>query len=63
VRGEGVGERGNGCGVAALGGQQYPGLVDVDKQRDVVVAASGCGLVDRNAGDGAMSARARPWST
>ena len=41
-----IGEGGDGLGVLALGGEHDAGLVDVDEQRDVVVAAPGGGLVD-----------------
>ena len=44
------GEGRDGVGVLALGGEQHPGLVDIDKQRDVVVAAPGRGLVDGDLG-------------
>jgi hypothetical protein len=40
----------DGLGILALGGEQHPGLVDIDKQRDVVVAAPGGGLVDGELG-------------
>jgi hypothetical protein len=35
----------------ALGSEQHPRLIDIDKQRDVVVATSGGGLVDGDLGD------------
>ncbi len=34
-----IGESGDGGGVLALGGEQHAGLVDIDEQGDVVVAA------------------------
>ena len=51
VRGQIFGEGRHGLGVLALGGEQHPGLVDVDEQRDVVVAAPRGGLVDGDLGD------------
>ena len=39
----------DGVGAAALGDEQHAALVDVDEQRDVVVAALGGGLVDGDA--------------
>jgi hypothetical protein len=45
--GEIIGERGDGVGVPALGGEQHPRPVDIDEQRDVVVAA----LVDGDPDD------------
>ena len=51
MRGEIVGERGDGVGIPAFGGEQHPCLIDIDKQRDVVVTAPGGGLVDGNLGD------------
>ena len=51
MRGEVVGERGDGVGIAALSGEQHPRLIDIDKQRDVVVAAPSGGLVDGNLSD------------
>ena len=59
MRGKIVGEGGNGFGGTALGGEQHPGLVDIDEQRDVVVAAPSGGLVDRDPGD-AGGIRPRP---
>jgi hypothetical protein len=50
VRGEILGERGDGFGGAALGGEQHPCLVDIDEQRDVVVAAPRGGLIDGDVG-------------
>ena len=54
-----IGERGDGGGVAAFGGEQHAGLVDIDEQRDVVVAAPRGGLVDGDPRDAEASARAR----
>src|SRR5271165_5633946 len=45
-----IGEGGDGGGVLAFGGEQHPGLVDIDEQREVVVAAPGGGLVDGDPG-------------
>ena len=44
-----VGERFHGIGAASLGDEQHAALVDIDEQRDVVVAAPGGGLVDGDA--------------
>ena len=51
MRGEIVGECGDGVGIPAFGGEQHPCLIDIDKQRDVVVTAPGGGLVDGDLGD------------
>lgn len=48
--GQVFGERGDGLGIPALGGEQHPGLIDIDKQRDVVVAAPGRRLIDGDPG-------------
>ena len=44
-----VGERGDRIGAAAVGDEQHAALIDVDEQRDVVVAAFCGGLVDGDA--------------
>jgi hypothetical protein len=46
VLGEVVGERRDGVGPLARRGVEYAGLIDIDAQRDVVVAAPGRGLVE-----------------
>ena len=51
VRGEIIGKGRDGLGVLAFGREHDAGLVDIDKQRDVVVAAPGGGLVDRHPRD------------
>ena len=50
MRGQVIGEGGDGAGILALGGEQHAGLVDIDEQRDVVVAAPGGGLIDGDPG-------------
>jgi len=58
-----LGERGDRGGVAAFGGEQHAGLIDIDEQRDVVVTASRGGLVDGDRVTPEASARARASST
>ncbi len=54
-----IGKRGDGCGIAAFGDVNDAGLVDIDEQRDIIVAAPGCGFINRDAGDvGGIDARA-----
>ena len=48
--GQVIGEGSNGAGILALGGEQHTGLVNIDEQRDVVVAAPGGGLIDGDPG-------------
>ncbi len=50
VRFEIIGEVGDRVGVAAVGDEQHAAAIDVDEQRDVVVAALGGGLVDGDDG-------------
>ncbi len=53
-------ERGDRAGVAAFGGEQHSRLVDVDEQRDIVVAAPRGGFVDGDPRDaGGVGARPR----
>jgi hypothetical protein len=47
-----IGEGCDGIGVAAVGHEQHATLIDVDEQRDVVVAASGGCFVNGDALDG-----------
>ena len=42
-----IGKCCDGCGILAFGREHDAGLIDIDKQRDVVVSAAGCGLIDR----------------
>jgi hypothetical protein len=51
VRFEIIGKCCDGLGVLAFGREDDAGAIDIDKQRDVVVAASGGGLVDRHPRD------------
>ena len=51
MRSEVIGEGRYGGGIVALGnGNHDAGLVDVDKQSDVVLAAPGGGFIDREPG-------------
>ena len=53
-------ERGDRGGVAAFGGEQHSGLVDIDEQRDIVVTAPRGGLVDGDPRDAdGVGARSR----
>ena len=52
VRREVIGKRRDGRGVLALGREDDAGAINVDKERDIVVAAPGGGLVDRHSRDG-----------
>ncbi len=53
-------ERGDRAGIAAFGGEQHSRLVDIDEQRDIVVAAPRGGLVDGDPCDaGGIGARPR----
>ena len=59
MRGKVFGERGDRAGVAAFGGEQHPGLIDIDEQRDIVVASPRGGFVDGDPRD-ASGVGARP---
>jgi hypothetical protein len=50
VCGKVIGKSSDGVCILALCGEQHAGLVDIDKQRDVVVAAPRGGLVDGDVG-------------
>jgi hypothetical protein len=50
MRSEVIGEGGYGGGIVALCSEHDAGLVDVDKQSDVVLAAPGGGFIDREPG-------------
>ena len=53
-------ERGDRAGVAAFGGEQHTGLIDIDEQRDIVVTAPRGGFVDGDPRDaGGVGARPR----
>ena len=54
-----LGECGDRAGVAAFGGEQHPGLLDIDEQRDIVVASPRGGFVDGDPRD-ASGIGARP---
>ena len=49
--GEIIGKGRDGHGLLALGREHHTRLVDIDKQRDVVMAAPGGGLVNRHPRD------------
>ena len=63
MRGEIVGERGDGFGIPSFGGKQHPRPIDIDKQRYVVMAAPCGDFVDGNLDDIRVSLCARPWAT
>ena len=63
MRGEIVDKDRDRLGVLALGGEHDASLVDIDEQRDVVVASPGRGLVDRHPPDSRRSAFALARST
>ncbi len=51
VHGEIVGKECDRLGVPAISCEHDAGLVDIDKQGDVVVPSPGCGLIDRHPPD------------